>query len=88
MKTTVEIHNLKCIGCANTITKKLLSIDALSNIQVNNQNNTVSFIYDNESTLIETKKILANLGYPVVGDKNVMTTKIKSYISCAIGRTS
>lgn len=88
MKKTLEVQNLKCGGCANTILKKLSGFDTLKDIHVNIETNNVSFLYDNENTLIEVKKILASLGYPVVGDKNAITTKVKSYISCAIGRTT
>jgi len=87
MKTTLLVQNLKCSGCANTILKKLSDFEGIKDIHVNNDTNTLSFIYDNENTLEEVKKTLAILGYPVVGEKNVMITKVKSYISCAIGRT-
>jgi len=86
MKTTIEIQNLKCGGCANTITKKLSEINDLSELTVNNDNHTVSFNYENENTLIKAKELLNNIGYPVVGDKNVLTTKAKSFVSCAVGR--
>jgi len=86
MKTTIEIQNLKCGGCANTITKKLSEINDLSELTVNNDNHTVSFNYENENTLIKAKELLNNIGYPVVGDKNALTTKAKSFVSCAVGR--
>lgn len=86
MKTTIEIQNLKCGGCANTITKKLSEINDLSELKVNNDNHTVSFNYENENTLIKAKELLNNIGYPVVGDKNALTTKAKSFVSCAVGR--
>ena len=86
MKTTIEIQNLKCGGCANTVTKKLSGINGLSDLIVNNENHTVSFNYENESTFIEAKELLNDIGYPAVGDKNALTTKAKSFVSCAIGR--
>lgn len=86
MKTTIEVQNLKCGGCANTIKKKLSEINDLSEIEVNNDTHTVSFNYENENTFIEAKELLNAIGYPVTGDKNALTTKAKSFVSCAIGR--
>lgn len=86
MKTTIEVQNLKCGGCANTIKKKLSEINNLSEIEVNNNTHTVSFNYENENTFIEAKELLNTIGYPVTGDKNAITTKAKSFVSCAIGR--
>ena len=86
MKTTIEIQNLKCGGCANTITRRLSEINDLSELTINNDNHTVSFNYEHENTLIKAKELLNNIGYPVVGDKNALTTKAKSFVSCAVGR--
>ncbi len=82
----LEIQNLKCGGCANTIIKKLLEIKPLNNIDIDNETNSVSFSYDNNETLLEVKRVLHKIGYPVVGEKNAVTTKAKSFVSCAIGR--
>ena len=88
MKTTLKIQNLKCSGCANTITKTLSVIDIVTDVHVSNNSNTVSFSHNNEDDILEIKEILIKLGYPAVGDKNVFTTKTKSYVSCAIGRVN
>ena len=45
MKTTLYIQNLKCGGCANTITKNVSSIDAVTEVSVNVEENSVSFDY-------------------------------------------
>jgi copper chaperone CopZ len=86
MNTTLEIQNLKCGGCANTITTKLSDLKGIEEVVVNNEANTVTFDYENEETLLETKELLAKLGYPIVGEKNALTTKAKSFVSCAVGR--
>ncbi|APY11822.1 heavy metal transporter [Seonamhaeicola sp. S2-3] len=86
MEITLEIQNLKCGGCANTITSKLSGLDLINNVQVNPEKNTVSFSYENDTVLDEAKTLLAKIGYPVLGDKNALTTKAKSFVSCAIGR--
>lgn len=86
MKITLEIQNLKCGGCANTITSKLSDIKIINDVTINNENHTVSFSYKNDKTLIEAKQLLHKIGYPIVGEKNALTTKAKSFVSCAIGR--
>lgn len=86
MKTTLEIQNLKCGGCAHTITTKLNNLQDVSNIVVNNDSNSVTFSHATKHNIIEVKTLLAKLGYPVIGEKNALTTKAKSFMSCAIGR--
>lgn len=86
MKTTIEIQNLKCGGCANTIITKLSELEFVDNVEVDNNDNTVTFSYEKEVTLNTVKELLAKLGYPEVGDKNALSTKAKSFVSCAIGR--
>lgn len=86
MTTRLEIQNLKCNGCANTIINKLNNLDNIHEVSVDNETNTVSFNYSNDEQLELVKKTLVNIGYPVVGDKNAITTKAKSFVSCAIGR--
>ena len=86
MTTTFEIQNLKCHGCANTITTKLSSLEGIKDVVVNNETKSVSFFYENDMKLEEAKDLLINIGYPIVGEKNAITTKAKSFVSCAIGR--
>ncbi|GAA3599580.1 heavy-metal-associated domain-containing protein [Flavivirga amylovorans] len=88
MNITLEIQNLKCGGCSNTITNKLSDIEHVSDVTTNNEENTVTFSYENEETLLEAKQLLYKIGYPIVGERNALTTKAKSFVSCAIGRMS
>jgi len=86
MKATLEIQNLKCGGCANTIFKNVSNLETITALEINNENNTVTFQYKNNTVLKEVKVLLNHLGYPVVGNKNGFTTKAKSFVSCAVGR--
>jgi copper chaperone CopZ len=88
MKTTIPIQNLKCGGCANTITKGISAIDAIKNVSVNVDDNTVTFSYETEEQVNEVKNKLKSLGYPVDGETNTLGDKAKSYVSCAIGKIS
>lgn len=86
MKTTFEIQNLKCGGCANTIKTRLSRILELQDVQVNDEESTVTFTFENDEVLSEVKKVLTSIGYPVCGEKNAFNTKAKSFVSCVIGR--
>lgn len=88
MKTTITIQNLKCGGCANTITSKLNHVANVSSIAVDVDNSAVTFDYDSEETLLKAKEALHKAGYPEEGDTNNLGTQAKSYVSCAIGKMS
>jgi len=84
--TTIKIQNLKCHGCANTITKGLQSIEGISEVQIHIEDSTISFAADDETRINQVKKKLLKMGYPEEEAKNTTIHKAKSYVSCAIGR--
>ena len=43
MQSQFTIQNLKCGGCANTITKGVDSLEGVSNVHVDIDNSVVSF---------------------------------------------
>jgi len=86
MKTTLQIQNLKCGGCGHTVTTKLSTLDNISNVSVDVDNDSVSFDYIDENDLENAKNKLLALGYPVVGEANPLSAKAKSFVSCAVGR--
>lgn len=88
MKTTLDVQNVKCNGCANTIITKLSELDQVTNVSVDNDTGKVTFSYENDADFSKAKTLLAKLGYPAVGEKNALTTKAKSFVSCAVGRMS
>ncbi len=88
MNTTLKIQNLKCGGCTNTIVNKLSELNYISEISVDNTNDSVSFNYSAEEDVENIKVLLAKIGYPIVGEKNALTTRAKSFVSCAVGRMS
>ena len=89
MKTErIEIDNLKCHGCDNTIKKEIRRFPEVTNVTVSNEEHLVVIDYDSEDDLKEKfLKRLDRLGYPEKGNKN-LGNQIKSYVSCAIGRIS
>ena len=86
MNTTIEILNLKCGGCANSIKKGLLAIDGTSDVEVDLETSKISMELTDESLLDVVKKKLSNMGYPEIGDANTLLHKAKSFVSCASGR--
>ena len=85
MKTTLQIENLKCGGCAARIKKGILTIDDVENVDVNLEESSVS-ITSTKNNLQEVKIKLSKLGYPEIGDKNTVLHKAKSFVSCAVGK--
>ena len=86
MNTTIEIQNLKCGGCANTITTKISDINGVSDVNVDVQTSTVSFTAQTEEIVELVKQKLSTIGYPAVGEKNSVVSKAKSFVSCASGK--
>ena len=86
MKASIIIQNLKCGGCAKTITAKLSEIKAISDVHVNLDMAKVSFSYQDSVDALLIKEKLKSLGYPSIDSKNGIGNKAKSFISCAAGR--
>ncbi|AWM15166.1 heavy metal transporter [Flavobacterium sediminis] len=88
MTTTIYIQNLKCGGCANTVTKNLSQLDGIENVSVSVDESAVTFDYNHENLVAEVKELLKKTGYPEAGDENSLGTKAKSFVSCAVGKIS
>lgn len=86
MRTTVHIQNLKCGGCKNTIINRLSEVKNISDVEVDQDDKSVSFDYHSKHDFERVKHILSSIGYPIFGADNKLKTKAQSYISCAIGR--
>ena len=85
MKADIQIENLKCGGCAATIKKGILTLDGVTEVNVDVEKSIVSIASENDN-LDEIKLKLSKLGYPETGDKNTVMHKAKSFVSCAVGR--
>ncbi len=86
--TTINILNLKCNGCANTIKKGLLSIDGVNEVVVTLENSEIQINQVSDTILTMVKEKLSKMGYPEVGDANTVMHKAKSFVSCATGKMS
>lgn len=86
--TNIQIANLSCSGCVNTITKNIKAIDGVEDVKVNLETDIVSISHNESMAKTEFTTILQRLGYPEINDKNSFLTKIKSKKSCMIGKIS
>jgi copper chaperone CopZ len=88
MHTSIIVQNLKCGGCANTITNKISEIENISDIHIDIDESRVSFNFIKDSDALAVKDKLKTLGYPSIVDDNSLVSKAKSFVSCATGKIS
>jgi len=86
MQKIITVQNLKCGGCANTITKKLQTFDDISNLSIDIDGNTIAIVYSTAETYAQVISALKTMGYPEELQPNTLRNKAKSYVSCAIGK--
>lgn len=90
-RTRLIVDNIKCGGCAKTITKALNDL-SLENIFVNPESSFVELDSPKDSAkLLEAVAKLKSLGYPLIDTEDglkAVALKAKSYLSCAIGKMS
>lgn len=84
----IQVENIKCGGCASSITKKINSNFNIDSTEVEIENGVVivDIADDKKQELIET---LFKLGYPETGSVEGIKSakaKAKSFVSCAIGQ--
>lgn len=88
MKTAFKVQNLRCSGCANTISNRLERIHGVSKVDVIPEQDQVSITHMDESALNAAVYKLSRLGYPLDIAENTLGMKASSLLSCAIGRVS
>ncbi|MDD4855771.1 MAG: heavy metal-associated domain-containing protein [Sulfuricurvum sp.] len=91
MIQTFEVDNVRCGGCANTITKSLQEAGFSGvSIDLSCEPRKVAVDAVDEAQLAQFKAILRKLGYPLVTEENSSldstTLKVKSFVSCAVGK--
>lgn len=90
MSYEISVENIKCGGCASTITNKLTKLDSIDDCSVDVENGIVSITGD-ESHKAEASSLLLKLGYPESGTAEGLKAakaKAKSFVSCAVGKMS
>lgn len=86
MKSTIIVQNLKCGGCAKTITGNISKVEGISAVFVDPDTSSVSFEHEKEELLETVHHRLKDLGYPSVDHDNTFIDKTRSFVSCATGK--
>jgi copper chaperone len=82
----LDVENIKCAGCENSITKGLISLDGvLEVVKIDRENQTIEMNLADECMTDAISEKLKSMGYPAKGEGD-WVTNAKSYVSCAIGR--
>lgn len=89
MTKKLQVENVKCGGCANTL-KKALEAD-YGNVEVDLEKMPREITLEIEEKDMENLKLkLRDIGYPLSSDElstfQSINTKAKSFVSCAIGK--
>ena len=90
MSYSIKVENIKCGGCASTISKRLHALDTVSDCQVDVEAGVIS-INGDESAREAVAQLLLKLGYPETGTAEGLKAakaKAKSFVSCAVGKMS
>ncbi|PHS31382.1 MAG: heavy metal transporter [Methylophaga sp.] len=91
MKISIEVENVRCGGCANTITKKLMSLEGVEGVDIATEDNIVTIEAQNDSNRDAYIEALLAMGYPEKGSVAGLAAlkgKAKSIVSCAIGKVT
>ncbi|MGH2664653.1 heavy-metal-associated domain-containing protein [Flavobacterium sp.] len=81
----IEVENIKCGGCMNSIKTALQKTETVTDIKIDKNTETITINAASERELLV--KILSKLGYPEKGHNSILH-KGKSFVSCAIGNLS
>ena len=89
MKKIFEVKNVKCGGCAGTLSKSLF--EEFGEVEVNLEVEPRQMTLEIEEEKMEALKLkLRSLGYPLTTDElstfQTVGTTAKSFVSCAIGK--
>ena len=88
MSYQVAVENIKCGGCANTISTRLLEDERVEGVSVDIEAGVVH-VEGDDGAKPDVVARLASLGYPETGSVEGLkaaSAKAKSFVSCAIGR--
>ena len=88
MEQKIEVENIKCGGCANTIKKKLTEAFSPDAIDVDVEQGEIC-LTANALDMEAVEEMLRSIGYPRRGTAEGLDNvkaKAVSFVSCAIGR--
>lgn len=82
----IIVANLKCTGCAATISSQISKVEGVSNVLVDPDKDLVQVDYETEEVRPVIIANLKKLGYPEATEENGLLMQVKSYASCMIGK--
>ena len=88
MSYELKVENIKCGGCANTITTRLSALDSVESCEVDIENGVI-MVNGDEADKATVLALLLKLGYPETGSAEGLKAakaRAKSFVSCAVGR--
>ncbi|HIQ40058.1 MAG TPA: heavy-metal-associated domain-containing protein [Sulfurivirga caldicuralii] len=88
MPYTIDVDNIKCGGCANSIRKALLALPGVEEVDVDIEAGRVA-VQGDEETRAAVVEALGRMGYPERGSVSGLAAagaKAKSFVSCAVGK--
>ncbi len=91
MKINITVENIRCSGCTNTITKKLMALDGVKSVDIAIDEQIVAIEADNDADHDLYVSTLLAMGYPEQGSVEgiaALKGKAKSLVSCAVGKIS
>ena len=83
MTHTIEVENIKCGGCMNTIRRAVLALPGTEDVLIDREQGIVSV--EGNAHREDIVVLLNKLGYPEKGN-NAFSQKAKSLVSCLVGR--
>lgn len=89
MQIAIEVENIKCAGCASSITGKLKKDDRIQDVLVDVENGIVTLEANNDEVRNDAITSLLKMGYPETGSVEglkAVKAKASSFVSCAVGR--
>ena len=89
VKQSFEVLNVKCGGCANTLTSSLEKEFGLIEVDLEVEPRVITLDIEEEN-IPQLRVELKRLGYPMSDEDltkfDAFSTNAKSYVSCAIGK--
>lgn len=87
----IAVDNIKCGGCANSITAGLMEDPYVMQVQVDVANGSIWLEIEDDGSRDAIIERLTSMGYPETGSVDGLASakaKAKSFVSCAVGRLS
>jgi len=84
-RTTLNVENLSCNGCANSIRRGLSKIEGIEIVKLDYARGNIELRFEHFSDLNAAKSKLEDLGYPDA-DRASIFHKGRSTVSCLLGK--